>query len=188
MKGVQRALNTDIPKHLAAVQKYVGKDETRNRQFQKYKSQFETTKTKWDKNLKEFASNAHMKNAVVVKESLGQTYTSSITNEIPIQQAYVQEEFIKNREDKIAQMHSDAKEVREIAGKINEKIYEQDDKFSEINKEMGNNLKDVQEANKELAKAREITQERNKNILWWTLAVAVLVLVLSLTIYFMFFK
>lgn len=62
---------TDISTYLSRVQKFLGRDEARERQYQRYKSMFEDLSRKWDKNKVEYKSNAKLSNAVIVANSLG---------------------------------------------------------------------------------------------------------------------
>ena len=71
MKAFERSLNTDAPKHLARVEKFVNKDEARQRQYKKFKQQYEEVKSKWEKNKAEIQGSANVKFAVVVQNSLG---------------------------------------------------------------------------------------------------------------------
>lgn len=107
---------------------------------------------------------------------------------LPVKMVYDQSKFIEDRGNQLRQMNSDAKEVHSIAGQINEKIYQQDDKLDSLNKNMGNDLSNIQEANKELEQTRTITASRNKNLGRWTLIVAVLSIILGLSIYFLFIR
>ena len=109
-------------------------------------------------------------------------------DELPVMQVYHQEKFVADRENQIKQIHSDAKEVRDIAGQINEEIYKQEDKLGMLNKDMSKQLDDVKESNKELNKAQEITAARNKSVTMWTIFAFILALVLGLSVYFMFFN
>lgn len=103
---------------------------------------------------------------------------------VPVKMVYDQAKFIEDREKQVRQLNSDAKEVHSIAGQMNEKIYQQDDKLDSLNKNMNNDLSNIQEANKELEQTRTITAARNKNLGRWTAIVVVLSLVLGLSIYF----
>lgn len=103
---------------------------------------------------------------------------------VPVKMVYDQTKFIEDREKQVRQLNSDAKEVHSIAGQINEKIYQQDDKLDSLNKNMNNDLSNIQEANKELEQTRTITAARNKNLGRWTAIVVVLSLILGLSIYF----
>lgn len=71
LKQVEKMIVTDINKYLAAVQKFLGRDEARERQYQRYKSMFEDLSRKWEKNKVEYKSNAKLSNAVIVANSLG---------------------------------------------------------------------------------------------------------------------
>jgi len=73
-----------------------------------------------------------------------------------------------------------------LAGQINTKIYEQDDKLGEVNKKMGKQVEEVKEANKELQQAQDITGKRNKNVCCWLGFILVLSSVLGITIYYAF--
>lgn len=71
IKSAEKLINTDINNYLSRVQKFLGRDEARERQFQRYKSMFEDLSRKWDKNKTEYKGNAKMSNAVIVANSLG---------------------------------------------------------------------------------------------------------------------
>lgn len=103
-------------------------------------------------------------------------------------QVYSQEKFVEDRHEEIRKIHSEAKEVHQLAGTINEKIYDQEDKLSALNKDMSKQLDDVKESNKELEKAKVITGKRNKSIAMCTGFAALLAIIFGFSIYFMFFK
>lgn len=71
MKSFERSLNVDAPKHLARVEKLTNKDEARQRQYKKFKQQYEEVKSKWEKNKGEIQGSANIKFAVVVQNSMG---------------------------------------------------------------------------------------------------------------------
>lgn len=71
MRHAEKLINTDINNYLSRVQKFLGRDEARERQYQRYKSMFEDLTRKWDKNRVEYKSNAKLSNAVIVANSLG---------------------------------------------------------------------------------------------------------------------
>lgn len=71
IKSAEKLINTDINNYLSRVQRFLGKDEARERQFQRYKSMFEDLTRKWDRNKVEYKGNAKMSNAVIVANSLG---------------------------------------------------------------------------------------------------------------------
>ena len=71
MKAVERLISHDIKTYLGRVEKFLGKDEARERQFQRYKSMFEELSRKWDKNKQEYQANGKLSNAVIVANSLG---------------------------------------------------------------------------------------------------------------------
>jgi t-SNARE complex subunit (syntaxin) len=107
-------------------------------------------------------------------------------DDIPVMQVYSQENFVKSRQDAINQMNKDARDIKDIATGINEKIYDQDDKLSLISKDMGKQLTDVKEGNQQLVQTREITARRNKNIAMWTIFAVTLAAILGASIYFLF--
>lgn len=84
-------------------------------------------------------------------------------------------------------MNKDAKDIKNIATSINEKIYEQDDKLDIISKEMNKQVDDLKAGNQDLVAARILTAKRNKSIACWTLFVLVLASILGVSIYFLFF-
>ena len=102
-------------------------------------------------------------------------------------QVYSQEQFVTNRNDKIHQMNKEAKDIKEIATSINEKIYEQDDKLDIISKEMNKQVDDLKSGNKDLISARELTAKRNKSIACWTLLALALATILGLSVYYIVF-
>jgi transposase len=71
MRASEKLITTDIKNYLSKVQKFLGKDEARERQFQRYNSIFEDLTRKWDKNKTEYKANAKLSNAVIVANSLG---------------------------------------------------------------------------------------------------------------------
>lgn len=71
IKSAEKLIKTDINNYLSRVQRFLGKDEARERQFQRYKSMFEDLSRKWEKNRTEYTGNAKMSNAVIVANSLG---------------------------------------------------------------------------------------------------------------------
>jgi hypothetical protein len=71
MKSFERYLTSETPKFLGRVEKFVGRDEARGRQFSKHKSAIDDIRAKWEKNKVEFRMNADPKKAVVVHNSLG---------------------------------------------------------------------------------------------------------------------
>lgn len=101
-------------------------------------------------------------------------------------QVYSQQQFAEDRDKQIRMIHTEAQDVHTLAGQMNEKIYEQEDKLGAITKDMEGTLKDTKSANQELEKAKVITAGRNKSLGMWTLFVVILALVLGLSIYFMF--
>lgn len=103
-------------------------------------------------------------------------------------QIYDQEDFVKEREGKIKEMHKDAKDIRNMAGDINAKIYDGGNKLDDINKKMGTQVNDIKAANTELVATREITSSRNKCACYITVLALVLASVLGVSIYFMIFK
>ena len=70
MKAFERYLTNDTPKFLSKVEKYVGKDEGRSRQFSKHKAAIDDVRAKWEKNKAEFRANADPKKAVVLQNTL----------------------------------------------------------------------------------------------------------------------
>lgn len=109
-------------------------------------------------------------------------------DDVPVMQVYSQENFVKGREEAIRQMNQDARDIKDIATGINERIYDQDDKLSLISKEMNKQLDNVKEGNQDLEKAREITAKRNKSLAMWTLFAVTLAAILGVSIYFIFKK
>ena len=115
-------------------------------------------------------------------------------SEVPVMQVYSQQEFINQREADVKKLNeyyililSDAKTIHGIAGQMNEKIYEGDDKFDKINKNNTNQIQDIKKANSELEQARELTNKRNKTIMCCTLFAVLLMCILGTSVYFMFF-
>lgn len=108
-------------------------------------------------------------------------------DDVPVMQAYTQEQFVSNRNDKLQQLNKDAKDIKDIASSINEKIYEHDDKLDVISKEMNKQVDDLKTGNQELLSARELTAKRNKSIACWTLFAVILASILGLSLYFLFF-
>lgn len=185
---MDKYISVDIPRYISAVEKLVGKDEAKNRQSQKYKNDFNTLKTKWERNKPEFQGNANTRYAVALSNSINSNYEGSfIRDDVPAMEVYDQEKFVNDRSEKIKQIHEDAKEVRNLAGVINEKIYDQGDKLDSINKQMGKQVEDVKVANKELVATREITSKRNKCMGWMVLFAIMISIILGVSIYFMFF-
>ncbi len=125
----------------------------------------------------------------VVKHNQRNSYQGSfIREDLPVMQVYSQEKFVEDRDHDIRRIHTEAKEVHQLAGQINEKIYDQEDKLSGLNKDMSKQLDNVKESNKELEQAKILTSKRNKNLMLWTLFAAILAAIFGLSIYFMFFK
>lgn len=183
--------------NIKKMEKLAGSDPGRVKIFAKRKSNYDDILQKFNRSQSDFKLNLeNSKAATSGDKGDGTRYDSSFmsgnqngdTGDIPVMQAYNQQEFIDNRNDKIKQLHSDAKEVKDIASQVNKNIYEQDEKLDYVVKKNKEQVVNVQTANQELAQAREITANRNKNIMCWTGLVAVLVIVLSLSIYYMFFK
>lgn len=82
----------------------------------------------------------------------------------------------------------DARDIRDLATQVNQKIYEQDDKLDGLNKKMGAQVTEIKDANQELVKAREITSKRNKNMGCWLLFIVALLGILGGSIYFLMSK
>lgn len=201
-KGFERYLTNDAAKHMRKVEDMSQGDEGRQRQFQKNKEIFNQIKVKWEKNKAEFLSNANPKKAVVVKNSLA--YSGGLKIEIAtlahlLKRKYRLCKHMTSRSSSMTETNSstrcmgnwfdnsrDAVTIREIAGSINEKIYDQDDKLDSVNKKMQDQVKDVKDGNRELHQARIITEKRNKNLMCWTLIAATLAAILGLSIYYLF--
>lgn len=71
VKAFKRSLANDVPRNLSRVQKFVGKDEARQRQFKKYGQQIEDVRNKWERSKVDIEKNANQKFAVMVQSSLG---------------------------------------------------------------------------------------------------------------------
>lgn len=100
---------------------------------------------------------------------------------VPTMEVYDQEKFIAQRNAKIKQIKNDAKGLNTLAGEINTKVYEQDEKLDALNKELSYNVDQLNKANKDLEDAARMSQGGNKCLLTWVVIIAVLVLVLVVT-------
>lgn len=109
------------------------------------------------------------------------------SSDVPVMMAYNQTAFIEKRQKDIERLHSDAKELKEIAGNVNAKIYEGDEKLDNLNSKLEKNVvNNLKHANEDLAKAEEITKARTKNYCMFSALVGVGVLIIGLSIYFIF--
>lgn len=132
--------------------------------FQKIHYEFESL-TKNDKNLKKKYKQIP---DVDVRESiLSVTYseTQQQYDDLPVVQVYDQEKFIEKRERDIKKIKTDAKDLNDIAGEIAVKIYDQDGKLDDLNKELGKNVHDVKKANVNLAEAEIRRKKGNKKMM-----------------------
>lgn len=105
-------------------------------------------------------------------------------DDLPIVQVYDQEKFVEKRAGQIKKIKNDAKDLNEIAVEINDKIYQQDGKLDELNKELGKNVEDVKEANENLAEAEERRRTSNKKTICMILIIFLLVVILI--VYFLY--
>lgn len=76
--------------------------------------------------------------------------------------------------------------MRDIAGQINERIDEHDDKLDVICKEMTKQVDDLHSGNEELVAAREISGKRNKSVACWLFVVIALICILGGAFYAIF--
>jgi t-SNARE complex subunit (syntaxin) len=104
---------------------------------------------------------------------------------VPQMEVYDQAEFIKKRDAKIKQIKRDAKDLNGLAGEINGKVHEQDQKLDDLNKELSYNVEEVKKANKDLERAAELSSGSNKCLIYGILIAAIVVLVLVVTIFFL---
>lgn len=61
----------DIPRTMERLRRLVGKDPAHHRIIKKYDSELESMEGKWKKNKYEYETNANVKKAVVINNSLG---------------------------------------------------------------------------------------------------------------------
>lgn len=103
-------------------------------------------------------------------------------------EVYDQSKFIEQRNDKIKQIKQDSKNLNEIATDLNDKIYEQDGKLDDLNKELANDVDMVKKANENLADAGARSSTGNRKMMCCILVIFVLVLILAVTAYVAFSK
>ena len=90
-------------------------------------------------------------------------------------EAYDQTAFIEKRNKKIKQIKSDAKDLNSLATTINGKFHQQDDKLTDLNKELEYNVEELHKANKDLEVAAKVSGKSNKCLLITMLLLFVLV-------------
>ena len=84
-------------------------------------------------------------------------------SKVPETQVFDQAVFIKNRNEKIKQMKTDAKGINTLAQEINTEIHKQDEKLDEMNKKLENEVVGgLKEANQDLEEAVKISESANK--------------------------
>ena len=108
-------------------------------------------------------------------------------DEVPVMQVYNQSEFVEKRQKDIERLNKDAREINSIARDVNGKIYAQDEKLDKMNHQLENHvITNLHTANEDLAKAEEISKKRRTNYTFFVAIIAVGVLIIILTVYFLF--
>lgn len=132
--------------------------------FQKIHYQFETL-TKNDKNLKKKYKDIPDQDMRESMISVSYSEAQQQYDDLPVVQVYDQEKVIEKRERDIKKIKTDAKDLNDIAEEIAVKIYDQDGKLDELNKELGKNVHDVKKANVNLAEAEIRRKKGNKKMM-----------------------
>lgn len=192
-KSSQRKINHQIPEieNLFDLMQDRMKNNREEKVLKRLRTAFEESKSTFDRNQEEFEYlKKNDKNLdkklkkipdVSVKGSLlSATYSDQQQrfDDMPIVQVYDQEKFVQKREGQIKKIKSDAKDLNDIAININDKIYQQDGKLDDLNKELGKNVDDVKEANQNLAEAEQRSSKSNKKTLCLIMIITLLVLIL----------
>ena len=112
---------------------------------------------------------------------------SGADGDVPVMQVYNQAEFVEKRQKDIERLNSDAREINSIARDVNGKIYAQDEKLDKMNNQLEKHvIKNLHTANDDLAKAEEISKKRRNNYTFFVAIISVGVLVIVLSVYFLF--
>lgn len=71
VRTFSRQLTVDLPRSIDRLKKLVSKDPAQHRIIKKYDSEIDALEIKWNKNKYEYETNANVKKAVVIQNSLG---------------------------------------------------------------------------------------------------------------------
>lgn len=103
-------------------------------------------------------------------------------NSMPIAQVYDQEQLVMKRQFKVKVIKSEAKEINNIAGLINNKVDEGGYKIEDLNKQMKRNRIMTNGINEQLKKTKKSNKIRNRNMMYCCSFVLFLVGVLLITL------
>jgi len=104
-------------------------------------------------------------------------------NPLPVMQVYDQTKFIEKQDNKIKKIKNEAKALNNIAQDMNDQIYRQDDKLSDLTKELANDLDQIKGANDELEEARERSSGTNSTLICWVLIVFILLAIFGVSMW-----
>lgn len=106
---------------------------------------------------------------------------------VPTMQAYNQSEFIEKRERDLQQLNQDARDINSLTKDVTGKIYEQDDKLDNINKQLDTEVVgNLEKTNKDLSAAEVISRKRTANYTFFVGIICLGVAVIGATVYFLF--
>ena len=168
----------------------ISNTDVRIRTYERLNTRVQDEIDEYNKNKNRYEFMCNQKNAIISNSGIDNTSNAASFNDrdsdVPIMKVYDQTEFVEKRQGDILKLNEDARLVNDLAGNINKKIYDQDDKLDGINKKMGDQVDVVKAANQELHQAETISNRRNKSTMCWILFIIGLSAILVASIYYLF--
>jgi hypothetical protein len=126
--------------------------------FEAKSKEFENRKQEMDRLFRSRRLDRRIENIQInaVETSLSSSvHLDQRQTDLPIMLVYDQEKFVNERQDKIKQIKSDARDINSLAVQINQKVEEQDKVLDTLEKDLNKNKEVIQKANQELFIAAE---------------------------------